>query len=169
MFEPCVLGVDPGVASTGVAAVTRAGGRIRVRWAETIRTPADQDEPSRLWRLHRALAQAIAQHRPRELAVERVMWGRNQTSAMAVARATGVILLAAAQAGVPVEEYLPAEVKVAVTGMGGAGKDRVRHALANAHRVEGVPPQVDAADAVAVAVCHLQQARLRRAARAVAR
>ncbi|HEX9124723.1 MAG TPA: crossover junction endodeoxyribonuclease RuvC, partial [Actinomycetota bacterium] len=105
-------------------------------------------------------------HRPESLAVERVMWGKNQTSAMVVARATGVILLAAARAGVPVEEYLPAEVKVAVTGMGGAGKDRVRHALTNAHRVEGVPAQADAADAVAVALCHLQQARLRSAARA---
>ncbi|MFB3737924.1 MAG: crossover junction endodeoxyribonuclease RuvC [Candidatus Velamenicoccus archaeovorus] len=167
MFEGgCVLGADPGVAATGLAAVTRSGGRVRVLWSRTVRTPADLEEPLRLRRLFEAVTEALAEQRPGSVAVERVMWGTNQTSAMSVSRATGVILLAAAMAGVAVEEYLPAEVKVAVTGMGGAGKDRVRHALANAHRVEGVPAQADAADAVAVALCHLQQGRLRAAARA---
>ncbi len=93
------------------------------------------------------------------------MWGQNRTSALSVARATGVIMLVAADAGIPVEEYAPLEVKMAVAGIGNADKEQVRRALSHAHRVDGVPSQADAADAVAVAVCHLQQARLRRAAR----
>jgi crossover junction endodeoxyribonuclease RuvC len=84
---------------------------------------------------------------------------------LSVARATGVIMLAAAEAGVPVEEYAPLEVKMATTGIGNADKHQVRTALMRTLRVAGVPEQADAADAVAVAVCHLQQAALRRAAR----
>ena len=90
------------------------------------------------------------------------MWGRNAPSAMEVARASGVIVLAAAQAGVQVEEYAPLEVKMAVTGVGNAPKEVVRRALVRLLGVDGVPAEPDAADAVAVAVCHLQQARLRR-------
>lgn len=158
--------MDPGVASCGLAAVARSGGRVRVLWSDTVRTPSGLEEALRLRTLSEALREAISAHRPEVLAVERVMWGQNKTSALAVARATGVILLAAADAGVPVEEYAPLEVKMAVTGLGNADKRRVREALVRAHRVEGVPEQADAVDAVAVALCHLQQSRLRRAARA---
>jgi len=154
------------VASCGLAAVARSGGRVRVLWSDTVRTPSGLEEALRLRTLSEALREAISAHRPETMAVERVMWGQNKTSALAVARATGVILLAAADAGVPVEEYAPLEVKMAVTGLGNADKRRVREALVRAHRVEGVPEQADAVDAVAVALCHLQQSRLRRAARA---
>jgi crossover junction endodeoxyribonuclease RuvC len=85
---------------------------------------------------------------------------------MAVARATGVVLLAAAQAGLPVEEYAPLEVKMAVAGVGNAPKEVLRRALSRTHRLEWVPSEANAADAVAVAFCHLQQSRLRRAVRA---
>ena len=154
------------MASCGLAAVARSGGRVRVLWSDTVRTPSGLEEALRLRTLSEALREAISAHRPETMAVERVMWGQNKTSALAVARATGVILLAAADAGVPVEEYAPLEVKMAVTGLGNADKRRVREALVRAHRVEGVPEQADAVDAVAVALCHLQQSRLRRAARA---
>lgn len=167
MFDSCVLGVDPGVASIGLAAVSRSGGRVRVLWSETVRTPSGLAEEQRLRRVAEAVRDAVATHRPEAVAVERVMWGQNKTSALSVARATGVILLAAAEAGVPVEEYAPLEVKMAVTGVGNAEKERVRELLVRAHRIEGVPRQADAADAVAVALCHLQQSRLRRAERAV--
>ena len=166
MFESCVLGVDPGVASCGLAAVTRSGSRVRVLWSDTVRTPSGLEEALRLRALWEALREAIAAHRPEALAIEQVMWGQNKTSAIAVARATGVVMLAAADSGVAVEEYAPLEVKMAVTGLGNADKRRVREALIRAHRVEGVPEQADAVDAVAVALCHLQQSRLRQAARA---
>ncbi len=171
MFESCVLGVDPGVANTGLAAVGRdigsPGRRAVVLWSDTIRTAPDLPEPLRLRRLFEAVRAAISEHRPDAVAVERVMWGQNKTSALGVARATGVVLLAAAEADLPVEEYAPLEVKMAITGLGNADKQQVRTALERAHRVAGVPRQVDAADAVAVAVCHLQQSRLRSAARGV--
>jgi len=165
VFDSSVLGVDPGVASTGLAVVARDGAAPRVVWSGTVRTPAGLAEPERLRRLHDAVRAAIAEHRPAAVALEAVRWNRNVTSAMAVSRATGVVLLAAAQAGVPVEEYGPLEVKMAVTGSGAADKAQVRRALVRAHGLRDVPVQADAADAVAVALCHLSQVRLRRAAR----
>ena len=84
------------------------------------------------------------------------MWGRNHGARWTVARASGVIVLAAAEAGLPVEEYAPLEVKMAVTGSGNAPKDQVRRALGPLLSLEDVPSQPDAADAVAVALCHLQ-------------
>lgn len=156
-----MLGVDPGLAATGLAAVALRDGRPEVVWSAAVRTPAGLPEPSRLRRLYGEVRGALAAHRPEAAAVERLIWGRNVGSAMGVARATGVILLAAADAGVPVEEYAPLEVKMAVTGVGNAGKEEVRRALSRTHRVVGLPTDPDAADAVAVALCHLHQARVR--------
>jgi crossover junction endodeoxyribonuclease RuvC len=165
VFDSVVLGVDPGFASVGLAVVARSRPRAAVRWSHTVRTPSGLEEAQRLRRVSESVRAVIAEHRPDALALERVMWGQNRTSALSVARATGVIMLAAADAGIPVEEYAPLEVKMATTGIGNADKDQVRAALVRSLRVEGVPEQADAADAVAVAVCHMQQAALRRAAR----
>jgi crossover junction endodeoxyribonuclease RuvC len=162
MFESMVLGVDPGTAAVGLAAVQGAGGKIVVTWADTVRTPAGAAVPERLRQVYRATCEAIRTHRPDALAIERLMWGRNTESAMAVARASGTVILAAAEAGIPVEEYAPLEVKMAVTGVGNAPKDQVRRALVRVLGASGVPDDPDAADAVAVAVCHLQQSRFRR-------
>ena len=159
-----MLGVDPGLGTAGLAAVEATGGRVRLTWSATIRTPSDLAEAARLRILHDAVRSAVVEHRPAAIAVERLMWGRNTTSAFAVARASGVVLLAAAEAGVPVEEYAPLEVKMAVTGTGDAPKERMRSALERLHGLEPVPRQPDAADAVAVAFCHCLQATLRSAA-----
>ena len=161
MFEGRVLGVDPGLAAAGLAVVAREGGGVSVGWAETLRTPADLIEAARLRRLHEAVEAAIRQHGVGSVAVERVMWGRNVGSAMSVARASGVVLLAADQAGLPVEEYAPLEVKMAVTGAGNATKEQLRHALGRVHGIRSIPEEPNAADAVAVAFCHLQQSRMR--------
>jgi crossover junction endodeoxyribonuclease RuvC len=163
MFEDVVLGVDPGTAAVGLASVCKQGGRLVVTWAETLRTPSGLATGLRLRRVYEGVRAAIAERRPGAVAMERLMWGRNIGSAMEVARASGVILLAAADAGVPVEEYAPLEVKMAVTGVGNASKDQVRRGLVRVLSAEGVPDEPDAADAVAIAVCHLQQSRLRRA------
>ena len=164
MFDACVLGVDPGIARIGVAAVARERRETKLVWAATVRTSADLDEASRLQRIARAIRDAIATHRPTSVAVERVAWNRNASSAMAVARATGVILLAAAEAGLPLEEYGPLEVKMAITGLGTADKRQVQEALTRVHGLRDVPTDADAADAVAVALCHLTRSRLRTAA-----
>ena len=166
MFDRLVIGVDPGMAATGLAAVAWSRrGRSVVVSASTVRTPSGGDEGGRLHALYRAVRRALADNHPDTVAVERLMWGRNVGSAMAVARATGVILLAAAEAGIPVREYAPLDVKMAITGNGAAAKDEVRLALRRLHRIADVPREPDAADAVAVAVCDLHRTRIREAAR----
>jgi crossover junction endodeoxyribonuclease RuvC len=169
MFERLVVGVDPGTAATGVAAVSEGTGGASAKgasvlWAETVRTSARDPEPERLRTLYRAIRDLLEARRPEAMAIERLMWGRNAPSAMAVARASGVVLLAAAELGVLVREYAPLEVKMAVTGNGSADKAEVRRALERLHAVRGVPRQPDAADAVAVALCHLHQSRALRPA-----
>jgi crossover junction endodeoxyribonuclease RuvC len=169
MFEDVALGVDPGTASVGLASVRRDRGRPVVLWTATLRTPAGLGKERRLRLVHDAVQAAIAEQRPGVVALERLLWGRNIGSAMEVARASGVILLAAAQAGVQVEEYAPLEVKMAVTGVGNAPKETVRRSLERLLGLADVPREPDAADAVAVAVCHLQQTRLRGLVRGAAR
>jgi crossover junction endodeoxyribonuclease RuvC len=168
MFERVVAGVDPGTASVGVA-VVQGGARPSVLAAGTIRTPAGMAAAERLRRIHAALGELLDAHSPDSMAIERLMWNRNAQSAMEVARASGVAMLAAAERGLVVEEYGPLEVKMAVTGVGNATKDAVRRGLERILRLEGIPDEPDAADAVAVAVCHLQQSRLRALARGAAR
>jgi crossover junction endodeoxyribonuclease RuvC len=161
MFDSCVLGVDPGLANVGLAIVARRDRAAMLMWADTVRTPADADESGRLHRLATAVTEAIAEHRPDAVAIERVAWNRNQVSALRVARATGAIMAAAAAAGVGVQEYGPNEVKIAVTGAGNADKRQVRDALVRIHGLRQVPEQPDAADAVAVALTHMLAARIR--------
>jgi len=169
MFDPgLVLGVDPGIASVGLALVRAgagSGGAPTVSWATTVRTRAGGELALRLRRVYREVLEVIRVQRPGAVALERLMWGRNAPSGMEVARASGVIVLAAAEAGVPVQEYAPLEVKMAITGVGNAPKDVVRRSLVRLIGVEGVPVDPDATDAVAVAVCHRQQWRLRRLTR----
>jgi crossover junction endodeoxyribonuclease RuvC len=162
MFDSVVLGVDPGTASVGLAVVGRGRSRPAVVWAAALSTPSTLAPAERLRRIYGAVGDVIREHRPEALAIERLMWGRNTGSAMQVARASGVIMLAAADAGLPVEEYAPLEVKMSVTGAGNASKDQVRRGLGLMLGADAVPAQADAADAVAVALCHLQQSRMRR-------
>jgi len=169
MFDACVLGVDPGLARVGLAVVAGRDRTAELRWATTVRTPAGAPEAGRLRQVAEAVRAAIAEHRPDAVSIERVAWNRNQVSALHVARATGVVMVVAAEAGLQVEEYGPNEVKVAVTGAGNAGKREVQSALVRLHGLRGVPAQPDAADAVAVALTHLLGARVRSLSRLGAR
>jgi len=161
MFDSCVLGIDPGVAKLGLAAVGRDGRRPALIWADTISTSPHASEADRLRVLADAVREAIAAHRPVSVAVERVAFNRNQVSALTVARATGAVMVAAAEAGLAVEEYSPTEVKSAVTGAGNADKRQVRDALERVHGFRGLPAKPDAVDAAAVALTHLVGSRLR--------
>jgi crossover junction endodeoxyribonuclease RuvC len=173
MFESdgLVLGVDPGSTSVGLALVRRAkgSGPPSVEWAKSLHNPPASGAAERLLRIYRGVREAIEKGQPEALALEQLIWGRNTRSAMEVARASGAIILAAAEAGIEVEEYAPLEVKIAVTGAGNAAKQAVRRGLIRLVGVDGVPDDPDAADAVAVAVCHLQESRMRRLAREAAR
>jgi crossover junction endodeoxyribonuclease RuvC len=161
MFDMDVLGIDPGVARLGLALLARRGRTTQVVWAETIRTSAGGDESSRLMTLADAVRAAIREHRPGAVAIERVSFNRNVVSALSVARATGALMVVAAEAGVAVAEYAPTEIKSAITGMGNADKKQVRDALVRIHGLRGVPAEPDAADAVAVALTLLNGAGLR--------
>lgn len=165
MFERRVLGVDPGVARLGLAVVEGNGRSAKLIWAGTVVTEPRADESDRLRRLCEEVRRAIEIHRPASMALERLSWNRNQVSALAVARATGAVMVVASEAGVSVAEYGPNEVKIAVTGMGNADKAQVRRALDSVHGLRDVPRQADAADAVAVALTHLVGARMRELAR----
>jgi len=171
MFDRVILGVDPGTRALGLACVGAGRGAKRptVIWWETVRTSSSLEPAERLRRLSVAVREAIARHGPEALALERLMWGRNAGSAMDVARASGAVMVAAAEAGIPVHEYAPLEVKMAVTGVGNASKDQVRRGLGFLLGPAAVPDEPDAADAVAAALCHLQQSRLRSLVREAAR
>ena len=161
MFDSTVLGVDPGLARCGLAVVAMQERAPRLAWAATVETAAGGGEAARLRIIGQALREAIVEHAPSSIAVERIAWSRNQVSAMQVARATGAVMLIAAEAGLTVDEYAPNEVKQAVTGMGNADKRQVQHALTRVHGLRDVPSQADAADAVAVALTHLLASRIR--------
>ncbi|MEA2551122.1 MAG: crossover junction endodeoxyribonuclease RuvC [Actinomycetota bacterium] len=165
MFDTCVLGVDPGVARMGLACVARSDRKPVLLWADTVRTPAGMPEAERLAILAAAMRLAISDHHPETVALERVAFNRNTASALQVARATGAVMVVAAEAGLFVGEYAPTEVKNAITGMGNADKGQVREALVRIHGLKSVPDLPDAADAVAIALTHLTGARLRAVSR----
>jgi crossover junction endodeoxyribonuclease RuvC len=167
MFERVIIGVDPGTSAVGIAVVATANGSARsvVRAAMTFRTASADPTAHRLRLIADAVRAVIEEHRPEALAIERLMWNKNVVSAMEVARASGAIMAAASAAGLPVDEYGPLEVKMAVTGVGNASKEQVRRGLGLLIGHANVPSQPDAADAVAIAYCHLQASRMRRLTR----
>lgn len=151
------LGIDPGTARLGFGLVEDAPEFRPVDFG-VVETAFDQPMPSRLAELHTAVAALIARHRPQALAVEQLFFARNVTTALAVGQARGVVLLAAAQAGIEVAEYTPAEVKQAVAGYGKADKVQMGEMVRIILGLDRVPRPDDAADALAVALCHAQTA-----------
>ena len=150
-----VLGVDPGLTRCGYGLVSRAGRRLEAVAAGVIRTDPAADLAIRLAELHREVVALVDEHRPDEVAVERVLFQVNVRSAMQTGQAAGVIMAAAASAGCAVTLYSPNEVKNAVVGWGGADKDQVEQMVRSQLGLTTPLRPVDAADAVAVALCHL--------------
>jgi crossover junction endodeoxyribonuclease RuvC len=146
------LGIDPGTARCGFGVVALDEGRLRLVDAGVIRTESDGTDAERLRALHGALLELLSLHHPQRVGVERLFFQRNVQTAMAVGQARGVALLAAAEAGLLVDEPTPNEVKQAVCGNGAADKDQVASMVARLLGVamEGVPD--DATDALAVAI-----------------
>lgn len=148
-----VLGIDPGTAATGYGVVERSGSRLRAVDYGCLETLSTQAPPQRLLEIHGAITELITTHQPAMLGVERLFFNRNVQTAFAVGQARGVVLLAAAQAGVPVFEYGPHEVKMAVTGYGRADKAQVQRMVQVVLGMAVLPRPDDAADALAVAIC----------------
>jgi crossover junction endodeoxyribonuclease RuvC len=153
-----VLGIDPGLAVTGYGIVDNTGARPKAVAAGVIKTSGDLATSARLLELSGDLAAIINEHHPSVVAVEQVFTNRNLKTSIAVGRASGVVLLAAAEAGLDVFEYTPSAIKAAVTGFGEAPKDQVNKVIQM--RLGVAPTAADAADALAVALCHVQSARL---------
>jgi crossover junction endodeoxyribonuclease RuvC len=161
------LGIDPGTATTGYGIVESAEGVDRAITFGVILTPADLPLEQRLLSIHQQLADIIERFGPAACAVEDLFLGRNARSAFSVAQARGVALLCAAEHGIPVEVYRPIQVKQAVAAYGGADKQQVQHMVRMLLGLPEVPRPDDAADALAIALCHAHShealSRLRRA------
>lgn len=150
-----VLGIDPGVSRCGYGIVRRAdGGRFEAVAYGVITTPPGDPMPERLLAVATDLEALLAEFRPAAVAVERVLFQTNARTAMSVGQANGLALVAAARAGVPVVEYSPNEVKLAVAGHGGADKAQVQAMVARLLHLAEVPRPPDAADALALALTH---------------
>lgn len=151
-----VLGVDPGLTRCGLGVVDgRAGRRASLVHVGVVTTPPAAELAARLVAVSDAIEDAIATHRPDVVAVERVFSQHNVRSVMGTAQVSGVALLAAARAGLPVVLHTPTEVKAAVTGSGRAGKAQVGAMVVRILGLDEVPRPADAADALALAICHL--------------
>jgi crossover junction endodeoxyribonuclease RuvC len=155
-----VLGIDPGTAITGYGLVYEENGQAAALAYGAITTPSGLPLPDRLILIQRDLAAVIAQHQPDQAAVELLFFNKNVRTALAVGHARGVVLLTLAQAGLPIYEYTPLEVKQAVTGSGRADKRQVQQMVALLLSLSKIPKPDDAADALAIALCHLHSARL---------
>ena len=157
------MGIDPGTATTGYGLITEnAAGEARLIRCGAIITQPGVPMPERLLTIHREAAALIREFAPDAVAVEALFFGRNVTTALTVGQARGVVLLAAAQAGTPIYEYKPAEVKQALAGYGNADKRQMQEMVRIMLGLDAIPRPDDAADAVAIAICHLHSARLRR-------
>jgi crossover junction endodeoxyribonuclease RuvC len=153
-----VLGIDPGTATLGYGVVSGGpGGATRLIECGVVRTQATEALPARLATIFEAVSALIERHRPDALAVEGIFHGKNARSALILGHGRGVVLLAAAQAGLAVAEISPAEVKRATTGTGAASKAQVADMVTRLLRLVEAPKPADAADGVAIALTHLMR------------
>lgn len=149
-----ILGVDPGVATIGFGLIEADRGRQRLLRYGVVTTPAGLPLSRRLLQISEDMEELLATFRPDEAAVEELFFSKNITTGIAVAHGRGVILLALERAGVPVYEYTPMQVKQAVAGYGGAEKRQVMLMTQRLLKMREVPRPDDAADALAIAICH---------------
>lgn len=158
-----VLGIDPGSYATGYGVLDQLGGRLREVASGAVRPPRDRSFLRRLSDIHEALAELLTRYRPDEVAVENPFHSRNARTALQLGQARAAALLPAVKLGVPVFEYAPREVKLAVVGYGQAEKEQVARMVAILLSLSVTPTPFDASDALAVAICHVhRQVGLRR-------
>jgi len=155
-----VLGIDPGLTRCGYGAVVRKDGGLHAVAAGVLRTDKDADVADRLAELQSGMRALLAELRPDAVAVERLFFQSNVRTAMSVGQASGVVLAEAASAGCSVVQYSPNEVKSAVTGSGGADKTQVQRMVQALLGLSETPKPPDAADALALALCHHARAPL---------
>jgi len=153
-----IFGIDPGSACTGYGCVDSDGSRHRIVLSGAVRTSASASFPEKLLEIHAALTSLLAECRPDCVAIENLFHAVNVKSALKLGHARGVAMLAAVEAGVPVVEYTPAEIKRAVVGYGRAEKHQIQQMVKLILGLAAAPTPHDAADALAVAICHAHSA-----------
>lgn len=149
-----VLGVDPGSHATGYGVVAADGSRLRFLDAGTIRAKKSDDLPRRLRTIHEALVEVIGRSCPTVMSVENVFNARNPRSSLILGQARGAVLLAGALHDIPIAEYAPREVKMALTGNGAATKEQLRWMVTRLLALPQPPKSLDASDALGLALCH---------------
>jgi len=156
-----VIGIDPGTAITGYGLIKEHDdGSLTVIDYGVIRTAPENNMPNRLLLLHRKLKEVLLLHRPDSAAVEKLFFQKNVRTAISVGQARGVALLGLAEENLPIYEYTPLEIKQAVTGYGGADKNQVQQMVRAILDLDEIPQPDDAADALAVAICHVHSVHL---------
>ena len=149
-----ILGIDPGYGITGFGVVEACMGQTRLLRCGAITTPAGADFSARLEMIYEDMRELLKQSKPDAVAIEELFFGQNVTTGIGVAQSRGVILLAIRQAGIPVYSYKPSQVKQAVVGYGNATKHQVMDMTKRLLQLEAMPKPDDAADAIAIALCH---------------
>src|SRR5947209_10409196 len=157
--ERLILGIDPGFGRMGYAVLAAAGNDLHLLACDAIMTPTALSYPRRLQRIYEELRTIIDQYRPAEAAIESLFFGKNVTTAIAVAQARGVAILTLAQKELSIAEYTPSAVKLAVTGYGAARKEQVGYMVGQRLHLPAIPEPDDAADAAAIAICHAHTSR----------
>ena len=152
------LGVDPGTAIVGYAVVSARGDDLSMIACDVITTPARMPLAERFQQIYQGLVEIIGIYHPQEAAIEELFFAKNARTAMTVGQARGVAMLALANGGLPISEYTPKQIKQAVTGYGSAGKEQVGEMVRILLKLSAIPRPDDAADAAAVAICHLHTA-----------
>lgn len=152
------LGIDPGTAIMGWGVVDEQGGVLTLVGCGALTTPAGMPQQERLLLLYDGLSELLRLHKPEAAAIEELFFGKNVNTAIHVGQARGVALLALAQAGVPTHEYKPTQVKQAVAGYGGADKKQMQEMVRLTLKHPTIIKPDDAADAVAIAICHAYSA-----------
>ena len=158
-----VLGIDPGLALAGFAILEGDAQRMRAIHYGSLETKSTMSLPYRLASLYDATLELLRVYQPEELAVEDLFFNRNVTTAFTVGQARGIFLLAAEQQGLSYHQYTPAQVKQAVTGYGRADKPQIQQMVKVLLNLPEIPKPDDTADALAIAICHLQSSGLRHA------
>ncbi|MFB5764107.1 crossover junction endodeoxyribonuclease RuvC [Paenibacillus medicaginis] len=149
-----ILGIDPGIAIVGFGFVDKQGSKVIPVQYGCIQTEARTPEEERLLQVYEGMKQLIDKYKPDAVALEKLFFNRNVTTAMTVSQARGVLVLAAVQSGLPVAEYTPMQVKQAIVGYGKAEKQQVQEMVRMFLKLQAVPKPDDVADALAVAICH---------------
>lgn len=158
--ERITLGIDPGIAIVGFAVVAARGSELSMVACNVITTTAGTPLPQRLQVIYKQLSEVIATYQPHEAAMEELFFAKNARTAITVGQARGVAMLALANGGLSIAEYTPLQVKQAVTGYGGAKKEQIGEMVRILLHLKAVPRPDDAADAAAIAICHLHTAPL---------